>query len=129
MENLSAVSALVVSQKKEWGEIATGFETRNRYTVSDGSGNTLYVAAEEPGSMGRGAEGPRPRGRVSRRLRALREQVAQIFPINVFMVGRPRQVPALGCGGGQLNDRDRWSMLNVLWSSVYHRFTPLAWTS
>ena len=48
MENLSAVSALVVSQKKEWGEIATGFETRNRYTVSDGSGNTLYVAAEEP---------------------------------------------------------------------------------
>ena len=50
MENLSAVSALVVSQKKEWGEIATGFETKNRYTVSDGSGNKLYVAAEESGS-------------------------------------------------------------------------------
>ncbi len=51
MEKLSAVSALVVSQKKEWGEIATGFETKNRYTVSDGSGNQLYVAAEERGSM------------------------------------------------------------------------------
>ena len=50
MENLSAVSALVVSQKKAWGEITTGFETRNRYTVSDGSGNKLYVAVEEPGS-------------------------------------------------------------------------------
>ncbi len=50
MENLSAVSALVVSQKKEWGEIVTGFETRNRYTVSDASGNRLYVAAEERGS-------------------------------------------------------------------------------
>ncbi len=51
MESLSAVSALVVSQKKEWGEIVTGFETKNRYTVSDGSGNKLYVAAEERGSM------------------------------------------------------------------------------
>ncbi len=50
MEKLSAVSALVVSQKKEWGEIATGFETRNRYTVSDASDNRLYVAAEERGS-------------------------------------------------------------------------------
>ena len=50
MERLSAVSSLVVSQQKEWGEILTGFETKNRYSISDESGNTLYLAAEEGGS-------------------------------------------------------------------------------
>lgn len=50
MERLSSTSALVVSQRKEWGEILTGFETRNKYTISDMSGSRLYVAAEEAGS-------------------------------------------------------------------------------
>lgn len=50
MQSLSSTSGLVVSQKKEWGEIATGFETRNKYAISDVSGHTLYLAAEEAGS-------------------------------------------------------------------------------
>ena len=51
MENLSSTSALVVSQKKELGEILTGFETKNKYAISDASGQPLYVAAEEGGSL------------------------------------------------------------------------------
>ncbi len=50
MERLSSISGLMVSQQKEWGEILTGFETRNRYAVTDLSGRSLYLAAEEPGS-------------------------------------------------------------------------------
>ena len=51
MEQLRSATSLVVSQKKEWGEILTGFETRNKYVVSDTSGRTLYFAAEEKGSL------------------------------------------------------------------------------
>ena len=51
MERLSSISSLVVRQQKEWGEILTGFETKNRYAVSDMSGRRLYLAAAEAGSM------------------------------------------------------------------------------
>jgi uncharacterized protein YxjI len=51
VEKLSPISGLVVSQHKEWGEILTGFETKNRYVISDVSGSRLYLAAEEAGSM------------------------------------------------------------------------------
>jgi uncharacterized protein YxjI len=51
MDSLSDTAALVVRQQKEWGEIATGFETRNRYVVSDLEGRTLFQAAEEEGSI------------------------------------------------------------------------------
>ncbi len=50
MERLSSISSLVIGQQKEWGEILIGFETTNRYTISDVSGNRLYLAAEEAGS-------------------------------------------------------------------------------
>ena len=50
MDRLSSINGLVVSQQKEWGEILTGFETKNRYAVSDMSGRRLYLAAEEAGS-------------------------------------------------------------------------------
>ena len=50
MEALSTVHGLVVSQKKEWGEIVTGLETRNKYVILDTYGNELYIAAEEGGS-------------------------------------------------------------------------------
>ena len=50
MERLSSISGLVVRQQKEWGEILTGFETKNRYAIFDVSGNRLYLAAEEAGS-------------------------------------------------------------------------------
>lgn len=41
----------MVSQKKEWGEILTNFETKNRYVISDMSGRQLYWAGEEGGSV------------------------------------------------------------------------------
>lgn len=51
MQQLSTVAGLVITQKKEWGEILSGFETKNRYAVLDESGNTLYLAAEADGSL------------------------------------------------------------------------------
>jgi uncharacterized protein YxjI len=51
MENLQAVSSLMVTQCKEWGEILTDFETKNKYIVRSESGAELYWAAEEGGSI------------------------------------------------------------------------------
>jgi uncharacterized protein YxjI len=50
VDRLAGVSGLVIVQRKEWGEILTGFETKNKYVVLDTSGGQLYVAAEEGGS-------------------------------------------------------------------------------
>lgn len=41
-----------IKQKKEWGEILTGFETRNRYAILDDQGVEIGFAAEEGGGMG-----------------------------------------------------------------------------
>ncbi|MGH9786557.1 MAG: phospholipid scramblase-related protein [Terriglobia bacterium] len=51
MDQLAVANTLVVSQKKEWGEIATGFEARNRYVVLNELGNELYQAQEQAGSL------------------------------------------------------------------------------
>jgi uncharacterized protein YxjI len=51
MERLTALTSLIVNQKKEWGEIVTGFETKNKYAVSDIQGQQLYFAAERKGSL------------------------------------------------------------------------------
>jgi uncharacterized protein YxjI len=51
MRLLEAVDGLVISQKKEWGEILTGFETKNKYIVLDSTGRELYMAVEEGGSV------------------------------------------------------------------------------
>ncbi|MDO8804072.1 MAG: phospholipid scramblase-related protein [Elusimicrobiota bacterium] len=53
MEKLKAAESVVVQQKKEWGEILTGFETKNRYAVLDASGQQLYWAAEESSVIAR----------------------------------------------------------------------------
>lgn len=37
--------------KKEWGEIVTGFETKNKYAIHDENERELYVAAEQKGSL------------------------------------------------------------------------------
>ena len=50
MERLSSVDALVVSQRKEWGEILISFETKNRYVVLEQTGKELYMAVEMGGS-------------------------------------------------------------------------------
>jgi len=50
MERLALLNQLSVQQKKEWGEILTGFEMKNAYTVTDASGREVLLAAEEGGS-------------------------------------------------------------------------------
>lgn len=51
MEHLASLNALIISQRKEWGEILTGFEQKNKYVVLDASGRELYAAVEEGGSL------------------------------------------------------------------------------
>ena len=51
MEKLKSLNSLLISQKKEWGEILTGFDTKNKYVISDKSGETVYYAAEGGGSL------------------------------------------------------------------------------
>lgn len=51
MRGLESVGALVVSQKKEWGEILSGFEGLNRYVILDDAGNELFYAVEEKRSL------------------------------------------------------------------------------
>ena len=51
MNELAVANTLVISQKKEWGEIVTGFETKNKYAVLDELGNILYQAQEQGGSF------------------------------------------------------------------------------
>ena len=51
MDQLAVANTLIVSQKKEWGEIVTGFEAKNRYVVLNELGNELYHAREEGGSL------------------------------------------------------------------------------
>ena len=51
MQKLTATRALVIQQHKEWGEILSGFEVRNRYSVLDADGRELYAAAEVGGSF------------------------------------------------------------------------------
>ena len=50
MKRLESVGGLAVSQRKEWGEILSGFEGRNTYVVCDAGGNELFYAVEETGS-------------------------------------------------------------------------------
>lgn len=51
MESLTTVEGLVIRQKKELGEILTGFECRNRYEVVDMQERTIYALEEEGGSV------------------------------------------------------------------------------
>jgi uncharacterized protein YxjI len=51
MDKLAALDTLVIQQRKEWGEILTGWETKNKYAVLDGAGDEVYFAAEEGRSL------------------------------------------------------------------------------
>ena len=50
--SLRGMEAVRVRQVKEWGEILTGFETRNRYEVLDGQDRPLLFAGEVGGGLG-----------------------------------------------------------------------------
>ena len=49
--SLANAEGLKIKQLKEWGEILTGFETKNRYEIMDMWSNKLYQAEEEGGSI------------------------------------------------------------------------------
>lgn len=49
--SLKEANALMIRQQKEWGEILTDFETRNKYDIMDLWGNPLFRAEEEGGSF------------------------------------------------------------------------------
>jgi len=51
VEKLNSTSGLVIAQKKEWTEILSGFETKNKYEVLDTEGQSLYAAFEVSGSF------------------------------------------------------------------------------
>ena len=51
MEKIESVDTLVIGQRKEWSEILTGLEARNKYEIMDASGQMLYIAAELEGSF------------------------------------------------------------------------------
>ena len=48
MAQLDSVTTLIVSQKKEWGEILSQFEFKNKYRVLDPSGAEVFLAFEKP---------------------------------------------------------------------------------
>ncbi len=49
--DLESICGFIISQQKEWGEILTGFETLNRYVVSDQRNSELFHAEERGGSF------------------------------------------------------------------------------
>lgn len=49
---LAQSTALVVQQRKEWGEILTGWQTRNRYDVADPNTGMALFAGELAGGAG-----------------------------------------------------------------------------
>lgn len=51
MERMATTRTLAVRQRKEWGEILTGLEARNRYSVHDADGREIFLAAEIAGSF------------------------------------------------------------------------------
>ncbi len=48
---LDGLAGLQIQQKKEWGEILTGWETKNRYDVRDPDGQLLFHAGETKTGM------------------------------------------------------------------------------
>jgi uncharacterized protein YxjI len=51
LERLAKAGAFKIEQRKEWGEILTGFETRNKYRVTDFSNQTVFDVEEESGGI------------------------------------------------------------------------------
>lgn len=51
MKKLLSRNVWVIQQKKEWGEILTNFETRNKYEILDERGERVGFIAEESGGL------------------------------------------------------------------------------
>ncbi|MFT4516168.1 MAG: hypothetical protein ACI89X_003034 [Planctomycetota bacterium] len=56
MSGLEAIvgerTRVMIRQQKEWGEILLGFESKNRFELTDDEGNRLGLAAEESAGFG-----------------------------------------------------------------------------
>jgi len=84
MERLAGANTLMIRQKKEWGEILSGFETRNKYEVLDSMNTPLFEAEEHGGSLAAII------GRLA--LKALRPFTMHLFSIDglgVYELRRP----------------------------------------
>ena len=51
MQELERVQELTVVQKKEWGEILTDFEQRNKYRIFAPDGQEMFRALESGGAL------------------------------------------------------------------------------
>ncbi len=51
MSNDAAMNTFIIEQQKEWGEILTQLESRNKYIVKDTEGTDVYFAEELGGSL------------------------------------------------------------------------------
>ncbi|MCG2725214.1 MAG: scramblase [Elusimicrobia bacterium] len=51
--NEAGTDSIFVRQKKEWGEILTGFETKNKYAVFNNLNQQIYWAAEQSSFLAR----------------------------------------------------------------------------
>ncbi len=108
MERMADTRALAVRQRKEWGEILTGFEARNRYGIQDADGREVYLAAEIAGSfLARMFLG---------RVRPFEIQVVSPDGVGVCTIKRPfrwflHEVHVSGAGGrplGSVKQRFAW---------------------
>jgi uncharacterized protein YxjI len=50
-DQLAGATRLVVQQQKEWGEILTGIEAKNKYDVMDPRGHLMFQAEEQEGTL------------------------------------------------------------------------------
>jgi hypothetical protein len=53
MDRLKPLDTILIQQDKEWTEILTGFEAKNRYSLITVSGDKIYHAAEESSILSR----------------------------------------------------------------------------
>ena len=138
LHNLAAANALIVRQKKEWGEILTGFETKNKYEVLDHWGNPVFQVEEEGGSF----------ATIITRflLTALRPFTMHIFSLDgkgLLLLKRPfrfffHQLEVCKANGSPLGTvkrrfsilRRRYSVLDRHGREIYQLFGPLLhpWT-
>lgn len=135
MHELERLGRLIVSQRKEWGEILSGFETHNKYIVFDDAGHEVYLAFEEGGSL-----------LIRWWLRALRPfEIVLLTPDRqpVLRIHRPfrfyfHQVQIRDAAGRPLGTirrrfsvlRRRYDVLDDQGRTVYELFGPLVhpWT-
>lgn len=48
---MQQLETYIIKQNKEWGEILSGFETRNKYVIQDEEAHDVYYAAEVGGNV------------------------------------------------------------------------------